>query len=82
MTSWSIHEPGNPTLAEGRARTGRAVMGGLDHGGTLVNGTPEAVRAEREAAISGTGGAGLLLAPGCSVPPEAPEANLREVTRR
>ncbi len=52
-------------------------MGGVDHEGTLVRGTPEAVGEEVRAAIAGTGGAGLILAPGCSVPPEAPAANLR-----
>jgi uroporphyrinogen decarboxylase len=80
VVSWSVHQPGNPSLAEGRSLAGRAVMGGLDHEGTLVRGTPEEVRAERDAAIASTGGTGLVVAPGCSVPPEAPEANLRAVT--
>jgi uroporphyrinogen decarboxylase len=78
--SWSVHEPGNPSLAAGRAQTGRAVMGGIDQVRTLVEGTPEAVLEETSAAVSSTDGVGLLLAPGCSVPPEAPEANLRAVT--
>jgi uroporphyrinogen decarboxylase len=78
--SWSVHEPGNPSLAEGRERSGRAVMGGIDHAGTMVTGTPEAVRAEVRAAVESTGGAGVVVAPGCSVPPEAPEANLRAMT--
>ena len=79
--SWSVHDPGNPSLAEGRARSGRAVMGGLDREGTLVRGSPQTVVEEARAAASATDGAGLLLAPGCSVPPEAPEENLRAVTR-
>ena len=78
--SWSIHEPGNPSLAEGRARSGRAVMGGLDQARTLVRGSPEEVLEEGRAAVTGTEGVGLLLAPGCSIPPEAPEANLRAIT--
>lgn len=77
--SWSIHDPGNPSLAEGRDRSGRAVMGGLAHRTTLVTGDPAAVAAEAHAAVEETGGRGLLLAPGCSVPPEAPDANLRAV---
>jgi uroporphyrinogen decarboxylase len=80
VVSWSVHQPGNPSLAEGRDRSGRAVMGGLDHEGTLVRGSPDLVRAEREAAIAGTGGVGVIVAPGCSVPPEAPPANLRAIT--
>jgi uroporphyrinogen decarboxylase len=75
--SWSIHEPGNPSLAEGREVTGRAVMGGIDQAGALVRGTRQEVLEQCRAAISETGGAGFLLGPGCSVPPEAPEENLR-----
>ncbi len=78
--SWSIHGPGNPSLAEGRDRSGRAAMGGLDHDRTMVEGTPSDVLAQRTAAVESTGGRGLLVAPGCSVPPEAPESNLRAVT--
>jgi len=79
--SWSVHEPGDPSLAEGRARSGRAVMGGLDQAGTLVRGSPEAVLEQGRAAVSSTDGVGTLLAPGCSVPPQAPEENLRAVMR-
>jgi uroporphyrinogen decarboxylase len=74
--SWSIHEAGNPSLAEGLARSGRAVMGGLDHAGALAVGSPPAVRAQGRLAVSSTDGAGLLLAPDCSVPHDAPERNL------
>jgi uroporphyrinogen decarboxylase len=79
--SWSIHEAGNPSLAEGRDRRGRAVMGGLDHVGTLVRGLPGAVLEQGRDAIASTDGLGLILAPGCSVPPEAPEENLRAAMR-
>jgi uroporphyrinogen decarboxylase len=78
--SWSIHEAGNPSLAEGRARSGRAVMGGIDLD-TLVRGTPETLLEQGRAAVASTDGAGILLAPGCSVPPGAPEENLRMVRR-
>jgi uroporphyrinogen decarboxylase len=78
--SWSVHEPGNPSLAEGRARSGRAVMGGIDVE-TLVHGAPEEVLEQGRVAVSSMDGGGLLLAPGCSVPPDAPEENLRAVVR-
>jgi uroporphyrinogen-III decarboxylase len=42
----------------------------------LVEGSPSTVRDQVSRATRETGGGGLLLAPGCSVPPEAPEANL------
>lgn len=79
--SWSIHEPGNPSLAEGLARSGRAVMGGLDQAETLVHGPPKAVLEQGRAAVSSMDGRGLLVAPGCSVSPDAPEENLREVVQ-
>jgi uroporphyrinogen decarboxylase len=75
--SWSVHDLGNPSLAKGRDLAGRAAMGGIDRNGALVRGTPATVEAQAREAIASTAGRGLLLAPGCSVPPEAPEANLR-----
>ena len=71
--SWSVHQAGNPGLADGRERSDRAVMGGLDQDGALVTGPPEAVAAEAVAAIEATEGRGVLIGPGCSVPPEAPD---------
>jgi uroporphyrinogen decarboxylase len=77
VLSWSVHEPGNPPLAEGQAVTGSAVMGGIDHAEGLLRGTPDEVLTQGRTAISSTDGRGFLLGPGCSVPPEVPEANLR-----
>ena len=74
--SWSIHNQGNPTLAEGRQIAGRAVMGGLSQRATLVYGPTPKIEAEARRAIEETGGRGLLLAPGCSVPPRVREINL------
>ena len=74
--SWAVQDPGNPTLAEGRRISGKAVMGGLGQRTTLYRGTPEEVTREAREALKETGGTGLLLAPGCSVPPGARQANL------
>ena len=74
--SWSVHNQGNPTLMEGRTIGGRAVMGGLGQRGSLLYGPPGAVEAEARRAVAETGGRGLLLAPGCSVPTRARDANL------
>ena len=76
VVSWSIHDPGNPSLAEGRELSGKAVMGGLGQRGSLYRGTAAEVGAEVNAALADTGGTRFLLAPGCSVPPGAPAANL------
>lgn len=77
--SYSVHDRGNPPLAEARRRTQKAVMGGLEQRRVLVAGPPEAVRAQVREAVAATGGRGLLVAPGCSVPPRARDVNLRAV---
>lgn len=76
VVSWSIHNQGNPSLAEGRKLCGRAVMGGLGQRASLLYGPPPEVEAEARRAVADTGGRGLLLAPGCSVPPRAKDINL------
>jgi uroporphyrinogen decarboxylase len=76
VVSWSIHNQGNPSLAEGRKLSRRAVMGGLGQRASLLYGSPPEVEAEARRAVAETGGRGLLLAPGCSVPTRAKDANL------
>ena len=76
VVSWSVHNQGNPSLAEGRKISGKPVMGGLGQRGSLLYGPPAEVEAEARRAIAETGGRGLLLAPGCSVPPRARDVNL------
>ena len=80
--SWSISNRGNPPLREVRDRYRRAVMGGVRQRTTLVSGPAAAIRREVAAALEETdGGQGLLVAPGCSVPPRVPEANLRAMVK-
>ena len=75
--SWSIHNQGNPKLGHARRVSGRAVMGGLEQRRVLVGGPQEAIEAQVREAVADTGGGrGLLLAPGCSVPPRAPDRYL------
>src|SRR6266852_2404489 len=74
--SWSVHNQGNPTLAEGRRLSGKAVMGGLGQRSTLLYGPPSEIESEVRRVVGETGGRGLLVAPGCSVPPRTREANL------
>ena len=75
--SFSIHNQGNPSLGEARTLTGKAVMGGLEQRGVLAGGPLDAIRGQVQEAIASTAGRGLLLAPGCSVPTQAPDVNLR-----
>jgi uroporphyrinogen decarboxylase len=76
--NWAAGEPGNPSLKEGLARSERAVMGGVAVA-TVAQGTPDRVAAEVRQALAETGGRRFLLAPGCSIPPQTPEANLLAV---
>jgi uroporphyrinogen decarboxylase len=76
VVSWSIHNLGTPTLSQGRNLGGRAVMGGLGQRKSLLYGPPAEVQAEAKRAIADTGGRGLLLAPGCSVPPRVRDISL------
>jgi len=73
--SWDVTAPGNPGLAEGLQRLKGAVMGGIDHEGTLQRG-PEAAIAAYRHGLEATGGRRWMFAPGCSIPPETPEATL------
>ena len=78
VINWAAGEPGNPSLKEGLARSKLAVMGGVAVT-TVAEGTPDTVRAAVRQALSETGGRRFLLAPGCSIPPDTPEANLLAV---
>jgi uroporphyrinogen decarboxylase len=68
-----------PSLGEGKALVEGAVMGGLDQWRTLRDGTPARAAAETRDAIAQTGGIGVIIGPGCVVPPNAPDANLSAV---
>jgi uroporphyrinogen decarboxylase len=74
-TSWAMAE-GNPSLAEGRQRTGRAVMGGLPAKPVIATLTPEAIAEHVRAAVRATQGRGLLLGPDCSINPDTPDSLL------
>jgi uroporphyrinogen decarboxylase len=67
--NWSIHDPGNPTLAEMRDRHHVAVAGGLHRDKPIRTDTVDEVRREAAEAIRQTSGRGHLLTPGCSVSP-------------
>jgi uroporphyrinogen decarboxylase len=65
-----------PSLAEAKARLGGAVVGGLAEWETLRRGPREAIGAEVRDAIRQTQGVGLIVAPGCVLPLDLPDAHL------
>ena len=70
--SWA-QLPGNPSLPQGRRRTGRAVMGGLPAKPVIATLTADAVAGHARAAVGAMNGRGLLLGPDCSINPDTPE---------
>lgn len=79
--NWATVNQDNPTLAEGKARTSLAVIGGVDEDGVLQTGRPEEVNAAAQEAIRSTGGERMLLAPGCATQMDVPAANLHALRR-
>lgn len=75
--NWATHSPTNLTLQEAASLTDKALIGGIDHEGTIMRSNPGDVVMEAQFAIAQTGGRRFLLAPGCSIPPLTPEHNLR-----
>ena len=70
--SWAL-APGNPSLADGHRRTGRAVMGGTPANPTIGSMSAVEIGGRVSAAIMDTGGRWLLLAPDCSINPDTPD---------
>lgn len=77
--SWAATDPTNPSLAVALSRLGAAVMGGIGQDSALQEASPDAVLEEFRVAREQTGGRRWLVAPGCSIPPGTPAANLRAV---
>ena len=76
--NWDDRTAG-PSLARGRAVVAGAVCGGLDQARTLCRGTPEAAVAEAREAVESVGGTGLIVAPGCVLMAETPDAAVAAV---
>jgi uroporphyrinogen decarboxylase len=74
--SWDAHAPGNLSLAQALEILPGAVMGGISHDGALQASTPEPAVLQFRRAREATHARRWLAAPGCSMPPTTPEANL------
>jgi uroporphyrinogen decarboxylase len=70
-----------PTLGQGKAKVPGAVVGGVNQWATLRDGTPEEVGAEVADALAQTGGTGVIVGPGCVVPPSAPDRNVAALVK-
>lgn len=77
--SWEDRQ-GGPSLAEARGRTSKCLVGGIDH--VAAQTCPaDKVYAEARQAIEATGGAGFVLACGCTFLPGTPAENMLALKR-
>ena len=78
--NWDARSQSNPSLAEGKALLGqRAVVGGMDSGPGLVRASPHELTCEVRGMMMAMDTRGWMLGPGCTFPPETPEANLQAI---
>jgi uroporphyrinogen decarboxylase len=75
--NWSHHQTA-PSLAEGSRLSGRTVMGGIDEMTAAHLSAPE-MSEQVARSLDELGPRGLIVTPGCSVPTDTPERNLRAV---
>ena len=75
--NWS-HFATSPSLGEGKLRSGKTVLGGIDEATASHVSSPE-IREQAERAIYEAGPRGLMVTPGCSVPTDTREKSLREI---
>src|SRR5436190_1265999 len=68
-----------PTLGAARRRFAGAAVGGLSEWATLRRGPVRAIADEVDDAVRQTGGRGVIVAPGCVLPLDVPEAHLDAV---
>lgn len=81
VINWSVQAEGNPTLRDGRLRSGKAVMGGINEQSLLKNSSVGQIQDEIGVVLEETGGEGLLLGPGNPIVPETPIRSLDAIRR-
>lgn len=75
--NWS-HFAAEPSLSEGKRRSGKTVMGGIDEAGASHVSAPE-ISEQVKNAIREVGTRGLIVTPGCSVATDTRERSLRAI---
>jgi uroporphyrinogen decarboxylase len=77
--SYDATDASNPSLAQALARVPGAVMGGISYEDALQDPSPQRLRGELARGLEQTNGRRWLIAPGCSIPPTTPAANLHAI---
>ena len=80
MLSWDSEHPTNVPLdrALGLFPT-KVLVGGVDHEGWLRYASPEEITRRIQRLKVGYDGSRLIVGPGCAIPPEVPDINLRAI---
>lgn len=68
-----------PTLVEAKTRFDGLLVGGIEDRTTIAEGAPDEVSRQARNAIEQTDGRRILVAPGCVIPTNSPDANIRAV---
>ena len=76
--NWDVFQ-GNISLSEGKAKTGKCVAGGINPQGAIAAGDTVEVVVEIRNAVDETDGLGLIVAPGCAVPPNVRPQDLKVI---
>jgi uroporphyrinogen decarboxylase len=75
--NWS-HFATAPSLKDGKVRSGKTVLGGIDEA-DASHVSPLEIRGQIESTIREVGTRGLIITPGCSVPTDTRELSLRTI---
>ena len=67
------------TLSEGKKRSRKTVMGGIDHNGIFRTGTPDEAEEQVLQAVREAGLKQLVIAPGCVITVDTPMENIQAV---
>jgi uroporphyrinogen decarboxylase len=77
--SYDATDASNPSLAQALTRVPGALMGGISYEDALQDPSPQRLRGELARGMEQTTGRRWLIAPGCSIPPTTPAANLHAI---
>ena len=76
VINWAAADQNNIPLAAGKKLFHRPVLGGMDHRGVIVDGSPEEIRQNIFAIIKDFGTQGLILGADCTLPTDIDRENI------
>ena len=77
--NWAMDDPTNPSLEEVSSLSDKALIGGVNEKGTLLQGPLEELRRQVRKAVEASRGERWMLGGGCAIPVEVPSAHLHAI---